>query len=76
MSENKLKCRHNNYRDNDLPALITPSGCKEWYRNGQLHRDHDKPACETATGIHHWFINGKYIRSFEIATNYHYVFRF
>jgi len=29
---------------NDEPAVIYPSGDKEWYRYGKLHRDGDEPA--------------------------------
>ena len=47
------------HRDNDLPAIIYPSGGKEWYQYGKCHRDEDKPAVIYADGIKLWYKNGE-----------------
>lgn len=46
------------YHREDGPAIIHPSGDKEWYLNGELHRE-DGPAVENTDGHKEWFINGK-----------------
>jgi len=45
------------HRDNDLPALIFPSGSKEWYQNNLLHRDNDLPALIFPNGEMRWHQN-------------------
>jgi hypothetical protein len=44
------------HRTNDLPAIITSSGGKEWYQNGRLHRKNNLPAMITSNGDKYWCI--------------------
>ena len=46
------------HRDNDLPAVIYPSGTQYWYQNGLKHRDNDLPAIIFANGTKEWYKNG------------------
>ncbi len=41
------------HRSNDLPAVIYPSGKKEWWANGNIHRD-TGPAIIEANGAQIW----------------------
>ena len=47
------------HRDNDLPAVISARGQKEWYVNGLRHRANGLPAIESETGYKRFFENGK-----------------
>ena len=40
------------------PAIIHPSGTKEWFVNNKRHRD-DGPAIEWASGGREWYVNDK-----------------
>jgi hypothetical protein len=38
--------------------VISESGIKSWYANGELHRE-DGPAVDYGDGAHAWYLNGK-----------------
>ena len=42
----------------DLPAVIKPNGCQEWYKEGKLHRDGDLPAVILSNGSQYWYKEG------------------
>lgn len=50
------------HRDNDLPAVIWPSGTKHWYRDGKHYRDNDLPTVIYSNGSRQWWYrNGEFI---------------
>jgi hypothetical protein len=55
------------HRDNDLPAIESANGDKEWYVNGKLHRGNDLPAIELAYGGKAWYVNGQLHRDNGLA---------
>jgi hypothetical protein len=54
------------HRDNDLPAIITPSGDQYWYQNGEKHRDNDLPAIIYSNGDQYWYQNGEIHRDNDL----------
>jgi len=47
------------HRENDMPAVISSTGDKHWWKNGKRHRDNDLPAVIYLDGYNEWYKNGK-----------------
>lgn len=45
------------HNEGDMPAIITNSGDKYWYKSGLLHRDDDLPAVMYVDRLE-WWVNG------------------
>jgi hypothetical protein len=50
----------------DLPAVIKPDGCQEWYKDGRLHRDGDLPAIIDSNGDRFWYKEDKLHRDGDL----------
>lgn len=46
------------HRDDDLPAVESDDGGKQWWRNGVRHRDNDKHAVILGNGTKYRYTNG------------------
>lgn len=50
------------HRDGDLPAVIQPTGTREWWNKGKRDRDGNLPAIMYACGARHWYKKGKRVK--------------